>query len=142
MPLAIEQLDLTPYDLIISSSWAFAKGVITGPEQLHVANVHTRSAMRGISDTGIFGKWVFLGGLAGAFVRMALHWVRLWDLRTVAGVDVWVANSSNVSRAHPQDLSAERAGGLPAGSSTDDFPFSRKKKDFYLACSAWFVKMS
>ena len=41
MPLAVEQIDLSHYELIISSSWAVAKGVITGPEQLHVAYVHT-----------------------------------------------------------------------------------------------------
>ena len=41
MPLAIEQLDLTQYDLILSSSHAVAKGVITGPGQLHISYVHS-----------------------------------------------------------------------------------------------------
>ena len=41
MPLAIEQLDLTGYDLIISSSHCVAKGVLTGPDQLHISYVHT-----------------------------------------------------------------------------------------------------
>ena len=40
-PIAIEQLDLSPYDLIISSSYAAAKGVLTGPDQLHVSYVHS-----------------------------------------------------------------------------------------------------
>jgi len=40
MPLAIEQFDLAGYDLVLSSSHAFAKGVLTGPAQLHVAYVH------------------------------------------------------------------------------------------------------
>jgi hypothetical protein len=41
MPLAIEQLDLSAYDIVISSSHAVAKGVITGPRQLHVSYVYT-----------------------------------------------------------------------------------------------------
>lgn len=41
MPIAIEQLDLSAYDLVISSSHAVAKGVLTGPDQLHVSYVHS-----------------------------------------------------------------------------------------------------
>ena len=41
MPLAIEQLDLSAYDLVISSNHAVAKGVITGPHQVHISYVHS-----------------------------------------------------------------------------------------------------
>ena len=41
MPVAIEQLDLSAYDLVLSSSHAVAKGVITGPDQVHVSYVHS-----------------------------------------------------------------------------------------------------
>jgi hypothetical protein len=41
MPLAIEQLDLSKYDIVISSSHAVAKGIITGPDQLHISYVHS-----------------------------------------------------------------------------------------------------
>ncbi len=41
MPLAVEQFDLAPYDIVVSSSHAVAKGVITGPDQLHLSYVHT-----------------------------------------------------------------------------------------------------
>ena len=41
MPLAIEQFDLSAYDLVISSSYAVAKGVLTGPDQLHLSYVHS-----------------------------------------------------------------------------------------------------
>ena len=41
MPLAIEQFDLSAYDLVISSSYAVAKGVLTGPDQLHVSYIHS-----------------------------------------------------------------------------------------------------
>jgi hypothetical protein len=42
MPIAIEQFDLSGYDLVISSSAAMAKGVVTGPDQFHVAYCHPR----------------------------------------------------------------------------------------------------
>ncbi len=41
MPLAVEQMDVSPYDLVISSSYVAAKGVITRPDQLHVCYCHT-----------------------------------------------------------------------------------------------------
>jgi hypothetical protein len=53
MPLAVEQFDLSKYDLVISSSYAVAKGVITGPDQVHVAYVHRRCDMPGTSSTVI-----------------------------------------------------------------------------------------
>src|SRR5580658_6246936 len=41
MPMAIEQFDLSSYQLVISSSYAFAKGILTGPDQLHLCFCHT-----------------------------------------------------------------------------------------------------
>lgn len=76
MPLAIEQLDLTGYDLVISSSCAVAKGVITGPDQVHVAYVH--SPMRYAWDL----QHQYLngsGGLKGLLARLLLHRIRTWD---------------------------------------------------------------
>ncbi len=98
MPLAIEQLDLSGYDLVISSSCAVAKGVITGPDQLHVAYVH--SPMRYAWDlqhdylresSGAFG-------LKSALARMMLHRLRVWDASSGLRPNVIVANSAYVSR--------------------------------------------
>ena len=92
MPLAIEQLDLSPYELIISSSHAVAKGVITGPDQVHISYIH--SPMRYawdlqhqyLRETGLT-KW------RGTLARYFLHKLRLWDLRSAQGVDHFIANS-------------------------------------------------
>src|SRR5260221_13653138 len=76
MPLAIEQLDLSPYHLIISSSHAVAKGVITGPDQLHISYVHSpmRYAWdlqhRYLHETGLDKK------LTGFIARYFLHKLR------------------------------------------------------------------
>ena len=98
MPLAIEQIDFSKYDLIISSSHAVAKGIITGPDQLHVAYVH--SPMRYawdlqhqcLRDAGLDK------GLKSWIARYILFKMRLWDARTAAGVDTYIANSNFVSR--------------------------------------------
>lgn len=98
MPLAIEQLDLAGFDLVISSSYAVAKGVLTGPDQLHVSYVH--SPMRYAWD--MQGQYLKESGLhkgiASWATRAMLHRMRLWDVRTAAGVDHYVANSRFVAR--------------------------------------------
>lgn len=98
MPIAIEQLDLSRYDLVISSSYAVAKGVLTGPDQLHVSFVHSpiRYAWdlqhRYLADTGN------RRGLKSMLMRVLLHWIRIWDFRTAHGPDVMIANSHFIAR--------------------------------------------
>lgn len=97
MPMAIEQFDLSGYDLVISSSYAVAKGVITGPDQIHVSYVH--SPMRYAWD--LQHSYLAQSGYRGALgfaVRYLLHRMRIWDTRTANGVDVMLANSSFVAR--------------------------------------------
>ena len=98
MPLAIEQLDLSAYQLIISSSHAVAKGVITGPDQVHISYIH--SPMRYawdlqhqyLKETGLDR------GIKGFFAKYFLHYLRLWDQRTANGVDYFIANSHFIAR--------------------------------------------
>jgi len=98
MPLAIEQFDMSPYDLVISSSHAVAKGVITGPNQLHVSYIHSpiRYAwdMQGeyLRDSGLDK------GLKGIVSRLILHYIRLWDRGTMNGVDAAAANSQFIAQ--------------------------------------------
>lgn len=98
MPLAIEQLDVSAYDLIISSSHAVAKGVITGPDQTHISYVH--SPMRYAWD--LQHQYLRESGLdkkySGWLARYFLHKLRLWDFRSAQGVDHFVANSNFIAR--------------------------------------------
>ena len=97
MPLAIEQLDLSGYDLVVSSSHAVAKGVLTGPGQLHVSYVH--SPMRYAWDLQHqYLRQSGAGrGIKGTLTRLMLHRLRIWDRSSAAGVDVLVANSSYIA---------------------------------------------
>jgi len=93
MPLAIEQLNLTGYDLVISSHHAVAKGVLTGPEQLHLCYVH--SPMRYAWDL----QHQYLGDRPSSWpARWLLHQLRQWDRHSAQGVDAFAANSQYIAR--------------------------------------------
>ena len=98
MPLAVEQFDLSTYDLVISNSHAVAKGILTGPDQVHVSYVH--SPMRYAWDL----QHTYLResgldtGFKGLLARIMLHYLRIWDTRTAHGVDHFIANSRYIQR--------------------------------------------
>ena len=95
MPLALEQLDLQAYDLVISSESGPAKGVITRPDALHVCYCHT--PMRYLWD--MHADYVrSLGTLTRLVFRLSAHWLRVWDRSSADRVDHFVANSAYVAR--------------------------------------------
>ena len=98
MPLAIEQLDLSGYDLVVSSSYAVAKGVITGPGQVHVSYVHSPMRYAWDLQHQYLAESNMTRGVKGALARLLLHRLRIWDTRTGPGVDAYVANSAFVAR--------------------------------------------
>lgn len=98
MPLAIEQFDLSEYRLVLSSSYAVAKGILTGPDQLHLCYCH--SPIRYGWD--LQGQYLKQMGTKNSFskllARLLLHYIRMWDLRTTQGVDHFASNSAFVAR--------------------------------------------
>ena len=97
MPIAVEQFDLSGYDLVISSSHAVAKGVITGPGQVHVSYVHSPMRYAWDLQAQYLREAGIEHGLRSAYARWLLHRLRMWDVRTAPGVDVFLANSSHVA---------------------------------------------
>jgi glycosyltransferase involved in cell wall biosynthesis len=97
-PFAIEQFDVTAYDLVISSSHAVAKGVLTGPDQTHLCMCYSpiRYAWdlqhQYLRETGLDR------GLRSALARYLLHRLRVWDVRTANGVDGFMAISRFIAR--------------------------------------------
>jgi len=98
MPLAIEQLDLSGYDLVISSSHAVAKGVLTGPDQLHISYVHSPIRYAWDLQHQYLNEAGLKHGLKSKVARMVLHYMRMWDQRTAAAVDEFIANSQFIGR--------------------------------------------
>lgn len=134
MPLAIEQLDLSPYDVILSSSHAVAKGVLCGPDQLHVSYVHTPLRYAWDMQHQYLRETGLRRGLKSLFTRWLLHRLRLWDARTANGVDVFVANSRYIAR---RIVKAYRRDSIVIHPpvDTDFFQFAQDKLDYYLAAS-------
>jgi glycosyltransferase involved in cell wall biosynthesis len=98
MPLAVEQLDLAGYDLVLSSHHAVAKGVITGPDQVHVSYVHSPMRYAWDLQTQYLRESGLERGFKSLYVRWLLHRMRLWDVSSAHSVDLFVANSSYVAR--------------------------------------------
>jgi hypothetical protein len=97
-PLAIEQFDLSSYDLIISSSHAVAKGVMTHSGQVHVCYCH--SPMRYAWD--LYHQYIKESGLdtglKGFFAKLVLHRIRQWDIISTNRVDHFISNSNYIGK--------------------------------------------
>jgi glycosyltransferase involved in cell wall biosynthesis len=94
-PSAFESFDLSGYDLILSSSSAYAKGVIPPPGARHVCYCHT--PMRFAWRTESYVDREGIGGLQRAVLPIVLTYVRLWDVAATPRVDAFVANSREVA---------------------------------------------
>lgn len=92
-PYAIEQFDLSEYDVILSSSHCAAKGVLTRADQMHICYCHT--PVRYAWDlTHQYLKQSHLEqGIKSALARMVLHYIRMWDIQSSNRVDHFIANS-------------------------------------------------
>lgn len=98
MPLAIEQFDLSSYDLIISSSHAVAKGVLTGPDQLHISYVHSPIRYAWDLQHQYLVESGLNKGIRSLPVRYLLHRIRKWDVVSSNRVDFFIANSNFIKR--------------------------------------------
>ncbi|WP_420597508.1 glycosyltransferase family 4 protein [Deinococcus sp.] len=98
MPLAIEQFDLSGYDLVISSNHAVAKGVLTGPDQLHVCMCYSPIRYAWDLQHQYLREADLETGVKGAAARALLHYLRLWDSRTAPGVDLFISISDFIAR--------------------------------------------
>ena len=134
MPLAIEQLDLSRYDLVLSSSHCVAKGVLTGPDQLHVSYVHTPMRYAWDAQHEYLAGAKLQRGLKSWYARWLLHKLRQWDVRTSHGVDAFVANSALRRPADLEGLSPACQVIYPPV-DTEAFGFCERREDFYLTAS-------
>lgn len=134
MPLAIEQLDLSAYDIVLSSSHAVAKGVLTGPDQLHVSYVHSPMRYAWDMQHQYLREARLDKGLKGWLSRWMLHRMRMWDSRTANGVDVFLANSRFIARRIRKTYRRE-AEVLYPPVDLERFTLRQVKDDFYVTAS-------
>lgn len=134
MPYAIEQLDVSKYDVVISSSHAVAKGILTGPDQLHISYVHSPIRYAWDLQHQYLKELKIDRGLKSLLIRWLLHKIRLWDYRTANGVDHFVANSKFIARRIKKVYGRE-ADVIYPPVNTDMFQVQENKDNFYITAS-------
>ncbi|MCP3724134.1 glycosyltransferase family 4 protein [Paraburkholderia sp. CNPSo 3272] len=134
MPLAIEQLDVSGYDVVISSSHAVAKGVLTGPDQFHISYVHSPIRYAWDLQHQYLQESSLTRGPKSMLARLILHYIRNWDVRTANSVDQFVANSEFIAR-RIQKVYQRQAEVVYPPVDIDAFELETTKDDFYLTAS-------
>ena len=134
MPLAVEQFDLSSYDLVISSSHSIAKGVITGPDQLHVCVCYSPMRYAWDLQHQYLQESGLDQGILGWLTRWLLHEARLWDTRTANGVDEFVAISHFIARRIWKTYRREATVIYPPV-DVESLSVKEGKDDFYLTVS-------
>ncbi|HHK5775664.1 TPA: glycosyltransferase family 4 protein [Serratia marcescens] len=134
MPLAIEQMDVSSHDIVISSCHAVSKGVLTGPDQLHISYIHSPMRYAWDLQHQYLKESGLERGVKGLLVKWLLHKMRIWDLRTVNGVDHMVANSHFIARrvkkVYGRDVDV-----IYPPVAIERFKLITKKDDYYITAS-------
>lgn len=133
-PTAIEQFDLTQYDLVISSSHCVAKGVITSPHTCHICYCHTPMRYAWEMYYTYFSK----DSISPVFrwsVPFFMNYLRTWDEKSSDRVDWFVANSQNVRRRIQKHYRRDAVVIYPPV-DTDNFELSAREGEYYLVVSA------
>ena len=133
-PIAIEQFDLSGFDLVISSSYSAAKGVITGPDQTHICYCHSPARYAWDLQTQYLTESGMDKGFKSIVARYFLHKFRIWDVRTAHGVDHFLANSEFIKRRISKCYRREAEVVYPPVDVTR-FSLQIDKSDYYLAAS-------
>ncbi len=127
-PSAIEKLNLSGYDLIISSSHAVAKGIKKNKNQLHITYCH--SPMRYVWDQAEN----YLRGFKGTAAKIFINYLRKWDLKSALKVNYFIANSHHIAekikRIYERDAEV-----IYPPVDVSKFSVETNKEDYYLAAS-------
>lgn len=134
MPLAVEQFDLSNYDLIISSSHAVAKGVLTGPDQLHICMCYSPIRYAWDLQHQYLREANLESGVKGWLTKWLLHRIRIWDLRTANGVDNFIAISKFIARRIHKVYRRDSTVIYPPV-YVDRYTLHEEKEDFYITAS-------
>ncbi|RMF62628.1 MAG: glycosyltransferase family 4 protein [Bacteroidetes bacterium] len=134
MPLAIEQFDLTGFDVVLSQSYGVAKAVLTNGQQLHISYVCTPVRYAWDLYFQYLHEAGLERGLRASFVKLVLHYLRLYDVATANRVDHYLANSRYVAR-RIEKIYRRRAQVIYPPVDTEGFELQREKEDYYFTVS-------
>lgn len=133
-PLAIEQFDLSEYDVIISSSHAVAKGVITRHYQLHISYCHTPIRYAWDLYHQYLKEANLEKGLKASIAKLILHYIRIWDISTINRVDYFIANSKYTAKRIKKIYNKDSIVIYPPV-DVNNFSLYEQKENFYLVAS-------
>lgn len=134
MPLAVEQHDLSAYDIVISNSHAVAKGCLTGSNQLHICYCYTPLRYAWDLHFQYLAELNLLWGLRSAVVRWTLHKMRIWDARTPDLVDSFIACSHYIARRIRKTYRRDSVVIYP-NVDVENFQIGQQDGDFYITAS-------
>ena len=132
--LSIEKFDLTDYELVVSSTVAFAKGVITGPHQLHISYIHSPPRYAWDLTHQYFKKTGLLAPVINEILHRKFHRLRIWDLRTLPSIDHIIVNSHFIAQRVEKFYRRESTVIHPPV-DIDRLTFNPDKEDFYITAS-------
>ena len=132
MPLAFEELNLTKYDLVISSSSCCAKGVITSPNTLHFSYIH--SPMRYIWDL-YYDYKEKSNFLVKIFMTVFSKKLRIWDITSSRRIDILIANSNYIKKRIKKCWGLDAEVINPPVETEKYFPNQKEPEDFYVVFS-------
>ncbi len=132
MPRAFEEFDLREYDVVLSSSSSCAKGVITGPDTVHIAYIHT--PMRYAWDL-YHEYYASSGKLARFMMRKTMPGIRQWDALNSLRVDHFIANSRFIARRIKKYYRREADVIFPPADTDYYTPSGKDPGDYYLILS-------
>jgi len=130
MPVAVEQLDLSEYDVVISSTSALIKGVITHPQTLHICYCHTPTRYLW-SETHEYPKDIQEGKIIKRFIPLLLSQLRQWDQLASQRVNHFIANSHFVAGRIKNYYNRDSKVIYPPV-DTENFYISKKLGNYYL----------
>lgn len=130
MPLATERYNLHDFDVVISSTSAFAKGVLTRPETLHISYCHTPTRYLW-TETHTYISDLKYSPIIKIFLPRLIHRLRLWDKMSVDRVDHFIANSQTV-RQRIQKYYRRESDVIYPPVATDNFFISDTVEDYFV----------
>lgn len=130
MPVAIEQFDFSSYDIVLSDSSSYAKGIITGPETLHICYMHT--PMRyAWDDCQKYTQDFYFPSFIKKIIPLFMNYVRIWDRASADRVDKIIANSNFVAKRIKKYYKKDSTVIYPPV-NIDNFYVSKKQEDYFL----------
>ncbi|PLX28068.1 glycosyltransferase family 4 protein [Candidatus Parcubacteria bacterium] len=131
MPMAVEFFDLSDYDLVISDTSSFAKGVITKPETVHICYCHTPTRYLW-SDTHQYIAELKYNKYFKKIISLVLNYIRIWDKLAADRVDYFIANSETVQKRIKKYYKRDSEIIYPS-IEEEKFYISNKQGDYFLA---------